>query len=1440
MMLAVACLMRCSPACAQSSTLQDQIKQREPTPAKIGSVGASKNALPTRTGEAVELVPGKPIEREMKAGETHSYWLTVGAGQYAHVVVDQRGIDVVLALIGVDGQELIEMDSPNGTHGPEAASLVAQASGTYRVDVRSLDKNALPGRYEVTVEPLRFATSQDRNRVAAEMLFAEAARLKAQGTTDGARRAIVKFEEALGSWRVLGDPLREAYTLELIGWTYEDLGEKQKALEYYTQALPVLREVGDRRGEATTLSIIGGFYSALGQKQKALEYYNQALPVRREVGDRSGEATTLNNIGGVYDALGEKQKSLEFFNQALPIEREVGDRSGEATTLNNIGRVYDTLGQKHKALENYNRALPIEREVGDRRVEAVTLNNIGLVYSDVGQKQKALEYYNQALPMEREVGDRSGEAGTLTNIGAVYDALGQKQKALEYYNQALPITRAVGDRSGEAMTLTNIGGVYDALGQKQKALEYYNQALPMEREVGDRSGEATTLNNIGLVYSDLGQKQKALEYINQALPIRREVADRNGEAATLNSIGSVYDALGQKQKALEYYNQALPMEHEVGDRNGEAVTLSNIGTVYNALGQKQKALEYYNQALPIEREVGDRSGEATTLRNIGLVYDDLGQKQKALGYYNQALPMEREVGDRRGEATTLNNIGWVYNTLGQKQRALEYFNQALPIGREVGDRSGEATTLSNIGNVYSDLGQMQKALEYYNQALPIRREVSDRSGEATTLNNIGWVYDALGQKQKALEYYNQALPVLREVGNRNTEAVTLSNICLVYDELGQKLKALEYYNQALPVEREVGDRSGEATTLANIGAVYGALGQEQKALLNEVAALSLAKAVEDPDLQGRIDTSLMSHFRDQKRPEVAIFFGMDAVNSFQQMRRDISGLDKDVQAGFAKSKSATYRELAELLVQSDRLGEAEQVLDLLKEEELKEVVRGAAGNAAAKVKPLKLTEAQQRAQSELAAPEKTAVALTALSVEYAALLANEKRTSAEDARLKVLEAGIEQGNGEVSDFFKNTLYPELKQKAGTEDANARVKSERSEVSNLQNTLAELGPRVMGIRLLLGEEHAYAIVVTAHTREKFELKATPAELRSKVLQVRDDLRSSSSDPKPHLAELYAMVVAPFGDELKALEQSPAAHDRVPTLLWSLDGVLRYLPMAALYDGQHYMAERFNNVLITPESYGHMTASSDPNAPRLRVLAMGLSKSYGGLPALSGVMPELDAVVHDPAVPESHGPMEGILLPNERFTLTALKTELGAGKSFPVVHIASHFVVETGSGAEPYLMLGGDSAGEADGYELTLSKMEDSSLSFHGTQLLTLSACSTAKGDAAKDGLEMDSLGMIAQQKDAEAVLATLWDVNDVSTSRLMSDFYARWVKHPAEGKGEALRQAQLALLRGVAAASPTPERERGPQIEQESTSTAHEAGYAHPFYWAPFVLIGNFQ
>jgi CHAT domain-containing protein len=977
-------------------------------------------------------------------------------------------------------------------------------------------------------------------------------------------------------------------------------------------------------------------------------------------------------------------------------------------------------------------------------------------------------------------------------------------------------------------------------GSLSDQIKDHEQKLAEARSAKNYRNVAIELNTLGPLYRQIGQPQKALDVYNQALQIERAGSNRSAVALTQSGIAKVYTDLGQEQEALDILNQALVTWRDLGNRRGEALVLSEIGEAYSYLAQEDKALDVLNQALVIFRATGGRNGEASTLDSIGKVYSDISQGAKSLEYLNQALPIWREVGEHRGEALTLWNIGRTYADMGQKQKSFEAYNQALVIWREVGNRQGEASTLNYLGRVYSDLGQKQTALDYFNQALPIWREVRNRNGEALDLNDIGRAYAEVGQTQRGLDFYNQALPIWREVGNRRGEAMTLSNLAKANLDTGQFDKTLQISLQSLAVWREVKETRGEALALSLVGAAYSQMGQPQTAFPYSLAALELVKSAGDPDMQGSIDTAMMIGFQKQHRPEIAIFFGLDAVNSYQQIRKNIVGLDKDLQAGFTQSRSSTYRILAELLVQTGRLGEAEQVLDLLKEQELKDVVRGAAPDAAAKVEPLKLNAAQQKAQSELDAQQQKVIALEELSLQFAALQAKSTRTAAEDAQLKMLNASLTQGITDVFAYFTGTIFPQLETRPAASNDNELQGADDSHQSYLQSTLAKLGPRVIGVRILMGQDHVYAIVVTATTRKKFELQATPAELRSKVFEVVENLAVRTSDPKPLLAQLYAMIVAPVEGELKPIESPTSGQAGVPTLLWSLDDALRYLPMAAMYDGHRYMIERFKNVLFTPESYGHMADSPLTSGTKPSVLAMGLSKSYGGLPALPGVMPELDAVVHDPLVPDSHGPMEGTLLPNDQFTLAALRTELGGDKSFPVVHIASHFVVETGSGEEPFLMLGGEDRGQDKGYEWNLSEMEHSSVAFHGTRLLTLSACSTAKDYKTRDGTEMDSLGMIAQQKDAEAVLATLWDVNDASTSRLMSDFYVRWVKNPSAGKAEALRQAQLALLHDAGAATPNNTRQRGPQLEQDETAAGKESKYSHPFYWAPFVLIGNYQ
>jgi CHAT domain-containing protein/tetratricopeptide (TPR) repeat protein len=561
-------------------------------------VPASERSATPSAQDSISLEPGKPVERELSGGQSHSYKVTMISGQYLRVVVEQRGIDVAVALFAPDGKKISEADSEHMFEGSETMSAIAEAAGEYLIEARSVGKTARAGRYEIKVEELKEASAKDKYQVAGDSVFREAERLK-DGILEAKRKSVEKYYEALELYRRAGARSREAVTLRNIGEVYWELGEMQKALEKLNEALPIRRAIGDRNGEAETLHNIGTVYDALGESQKALEKYNEALPIRRAAGDRRGEAETLNNIGLVYHSLGEMQKALEKYNEALPIIRAVGDRRGEAATLNNIGLVYHSLGEMQKALEKYNESLPIKRSIDDRRGEATTLHNIGLIYDSLGEMHEALEKLNEALSIIRAIGDRKGEAETLHSIGSVYRSLGETQKALEKFNEALPIIRAVGDRRGEAATLHNIGTVYNTLGETQKALEKFHEALPILKAVGNRRGEASALSNVGTIYRSLGEMQKALEKYNEALPIRRAIGDRRGEGITLHNIGLVYGSQGEIQKALEKFNDAMLLWRAVGDRNGEADTLLGIARVEQQRGNLSGARQLIEQALAL-------------------------------------------------------------------------------------------------------------------------------------------------------------------------------------------------------------------------------------------------------------------------------------------------------------------------------------------------------------------------------------------------------------------------------------------------------------------------------------------------------------------------------------------------------------------------------------------------------------------------------------------------------------------------------------------------------------------------------------------------------------------------------------------------------------------------------------------------------------------------
>jgi CHAT domain-containing protein len=229
-----------------------------------------------------------------------------------------------------------------------------------------------------------------------------------------------------------------------------------------------------------------------------------------------------------------------------------------------------------------------------------------------------------------------------------------------------------------------------------------------------------------------------------------------------------------------------------------------------------------------------------------------------------------------------------------------------------------------------------------------------------------------------------------------------------------------------------------------------------------------------------------------------------------------------------------------------------------------------------------------------------------------------------------------------------------------------------------------------------------------------------------------------------------------------------------------------------------------------------------------VGFGVSESNSPLPSVPA---ELRGIFRETA--DSKSPVSGVVRLNGAFTRQNFENDLRQRRN-PVVHIATHFDSRPGVAANSHLLLG-------DG-ELSLADIESETRLFKGVDLLTLSACNTAFTNRSEDGREVDSFGTIAQRLGAKGVIASLWSVNDDSTAILMQTMYGLREQNPGMTKDEALRQAQLRLLTGELKSSPAQHvADRGSTLlGSEKAKSKASAGWSHPYYWAPFILIGNWK
>jgi len=503
-----------------------------------------------------ELKPNTSVQRSLSGGQTNEYRMALNKGQFIHAVVEQKGIDVEVELLGPDGKRVGHMDSLNSAWGPEPMVAIAEIPGEYRLRVISGNPKAAAGKYELRTLALRQATSEDIRHVEANRAVEEGQDLLGQGTTASLQQAAERFERASAFYRSSGEQYDEALALFSLGTAEAQSGNFSAALQAYELCLPLFRTLNDKAMQGDTLNSMGGAYDVEGDVIRASHAYGDALTLMSSSGDRLREAVILNNLGKIHYDLGDWQEAGEYYKEALPIFHENGDRAREGIVLKNLGEVSYILGQNEKALEYYRRALVLHRATGDKGSEAATLRQLGSAYRALGNIPQAMRLYEQALALDRVTGDHWSEGITLRLLGNAYTTGGEPQKALENLQRSLLLLHTADDARGEGLTLNALGHAYAVSANPQLAKDAYLKSLEILQKVGDRSSSALALQGLAQVERDEGHLAEARKHAEEALALVEQVRSKAGAQEARASYFATQQSMG------EFYIDLLMRMHQ--------------------------------------------------------------------------------------------------------------------------------------------------------------------------------------------------------------------------------------------------------------------------------------------------------------------------------------------------------------------------------------------------------------------------------------------------------------------------------------------------------------------------------------------------------------------------------------------------------------------------------------------------------------------------------------------------------------------------------------------------------------------------------------------------------------------------------------------------------------------------------------------------------------
>lgn len=544
--LSLLCLL--TPATTHASRFKS-VERAVPSDARAANEGLNPYQQPDST-----LEPGTPIEGELGPDEVKRFRVSLNAGQYLRVTVEQYGVDLSVALIAPNDRLIAEMDGPYGDWGAESVSATAEADGEYKVELRAAKNAPVAGRYKISIDGPRVPSQADLPRISGERAFMTGLKLGKDKKKEVRQQAVNHYKEAIQFWQDSGDRYEEAkasLSLARLSWNLWERAAESRVVDYDTRVIQLSREIGDRRGAALAQKHLGLIFITFDPR-KSRDYATESLAFWREQADKPNEASTLNIIGGAYEYMGDVNLALRYYEEALTLQQELKSLGGVANLLNNTGELLERLGESQEALKRFQQVVDLVGPTASslaRQALAAALNNTAYTLLGLGDPETAVDYCRRSLALQREVGYRLGELNTLLDFGHAHFQLGDSQTALNFYEQAYGLSREIGRDNEGALALVYKGEVYEKLRDSQAAMSQYVAALDLFRKGDTKEGEALVLSKLGALCALQGNAPKALNNYNQALAIWRAIRDPRGEAAALYGLARVEGALGNLTEA---------------------------------------------------------------------------------------------------------------------------------------------------------------------------------------------------------------------------------------------------------------------------------------------------------------------------------------------------------------------------------------------------------------------------------------------------------------------------------------------------------------------------------------------------------------------------------------------------------------------------------------------------------------------------------------------------------------------------------------------------------------------------------------------------------------------------------------------------------------------------------------------------------------------------